>query len=164
LQNTGSGTHDIGLAAHYIKAKTFYADSDQRIKKNFRISNALQDLNTLSKLEVTDYKHIDEVVLGSDFKKGLIAQQVLKVFPEAITKTPGEIPNIYAFPESIQFNQGKATFHLSKPHELSIGDAPLLKNSLAKSKPSKKKKMRRPKRGWKNGKPRLMSCKPNQMK
>ena len=103
-------------------AVEFHADSDQRIKKDFKLSNGEDDLSTLSKIEVTNYRHIDEVAHGTQLKKGLIAQQVAAVFPEAINTRSEFIPNIYAFPTSFSFQNNEVIIHLSKTHNLKIGD------------------------------------------
>jgi hypothetical protein len=69
--------------------------SDKRIKKDFRLSENDKDLAALSKLEVTDYRHVDFIRKGDVYKKGFIAQQVEQFYPEAVTKTEDYIPNIY---------------------------------------------------------------------
>jgi len=96
--------------------------SDKRIKKDLKISNGLNDLSTLRNLEVTDYKHVDEVAHGADSKKGFIAQQVRDAFGEAVTLGPGEIPSIYTFPMFVEKNVESTKIVLDKPHDLKVGD------------------------------------------
>ena len=121
--NHGTQTHNFSLYAdHNIRAIAFFTDSDRRIKKDLKRSNRKSDLETLNKIEVTDYRHIDEVEYGSEYRKGLIAQQVDAVFPEAITRSKSIIPNIFEFPSSIETKENKTIFTLSKKHDLAIGD------------------------------------------
>ena len=116
-------TGNIGLFVRTgIRASQYFADSDRRIKKNLRLSNGTKDIETLMKIEVTDYKHKDVVKEGTDYKKGLIAQQVKSVFPEGVRLTEGEIPNIYSFPEAIDLKEGTATIKMSMAHNLIVGD------------------------------------------
>lgn len=103
-------------------AAEFWAYSDRRLKKDFRLSEGLADLNALRQLRVTDYRHIDIFEKGSDFKKGFVAQEVQKVFPEAVTSASGFIPNVYAMSEKTQLHAGKITIALGKNHEFSVGD------------------------------------------
>lgn len=105
-----------------IKALFIVAHSDNRIKKDLKLSNNQNDLATLRQIEVTDYKHIDEVTNGSDKVKGLIAQQVEEVFPEAVSYSTDFIPNIFQFPTSVELKNTTAQINLSKPHDMVAGD------------------------------------------
>jgi hypothetical protein len=98
--------------------------SDRRIKNVEDISNAASDLETLKKLEVTDFNYKDKVEYGDMSKKGFIAQQVEGIFPEAITKRSDYIPNIYARAESAGYDAVTRllTISLAKPHDLVKGD------------------------------------------
>ncbi len=93
-------TSDVNIpfsirAEQRIAASEFDAFSDKRIKKDFLLSQNNKDLGILTKLEVTDYRHIDFVSKGDAYKKGFIAQQVEQIFPEAVSKSEDYIPNIY---------------------------------------------------------------------
>jgi hypothetical protein len=70
-------------------------ESDARIKNIIGISDATSDLETLSKVEVTDYTMIDYKQSGSKSFKKVIAQQVESVYPMAVSNTVGFIPNVY---------------------------------------------------------------------
>lgn len=105
-----------------IKAPRFHQKSDRRIKKDFRLSDAENDLAMLSTIEVTDYRHIDEIRDGDAYRKGLVAQQVESVFPQAIKKGKEYIPSVYAFPLSISIDENGAQFNLSKAHDFEAGD------------------------------------------
>lgn len=84
------------LAAGSVAAPQFDAFSDERIKNVERRSDSSQDLATLLKLEVTDYRYKDVSSKGRGARKKVIAQQVEKVFPQAVSLITGVIPDIYA--------------------------------------------------------------------
>jgi hypothetical protein len=92
--NTGAQNYSI-YASNRIAATEFNAFSDARIKKIKGISNNQKDLETLMKLQITDYQFIDSISKGNTPNKKVIAQQVEKVFPQAISKITDCIPDIY---------------------------------------------------------------------
>ncbi|MDB6134046.1 MAG: hypothetical protein JWM59_2289 [Verrucomicrobiales bacterium] len=71
------------------------ASSDERIKVIKGHSNSAADLNTLMKIEVTDYQYKDKVSKGDTPQKKVIAQQVEKIFPQAVGKQTEVIPDIF---------------------------------------------------------------------
>lgn len=74
---------------------SFIAFSDQRIKHVVGRSSSERDLSSLLGIEVTDYSFIDVLAKGSRTEKKVIAQQLEKIYPNAVTKTTGDIPDIY---------------------------------------------------------------------
>ncbi len=64
--------------------------SDERIKKDIEVSNSKEDLETISKIEICDYKYIDIVKGGTE--KKVIAQQVKKHYPIAVNEGTDVIP------------------------------------------------------------------------
>lgn len=78
-----------------VVAPVYAVESDRRIKDIVGVSDGKQDFETLKKIEVTDYRMKDRVSLGRELSKKVIAQQVESVFPQAVTKTTGTIPDIY---------------------------------------------------------------------
>lgn len=78
-----------------VVAPIYAVESDRRIKDIVGVSDGKQDFETLKKIEVTDYRMKDRVSLGREMSKKVIAQQVESVFPQAVTKTTGTIPDIY---------------------------------------------------------------------
>lgn len=109
-------------ATQGVRANFFVVASDKRIKKDFRKSDGGKDLSTLSKIEVTDYRHIDEVANGKEMRKGVIAQQVETVFPEAITKGTSFVPSVFDFPVSLSFENDNLRVLLKKDHDFVDGD------------------------------------------
>ena len=118
-----SNNANLSLSVNgFILADEFYASSDQRIKKDLKFSNGLEDLKTLNQIEVTDYRHIDEVKNGPAFKKGLIAQQIKSVFPEAVSLSTQFIPNVYTLSSKIKTEENQVTITLEKPHGIEVND------------------------------------------
>lgn len=92
---TGNLKNSI-YASDGITSQQFNVMSDERIKKIIGISNNENDLETLSKIEITNYRMIDSLRKGNQVYKKVIAQQVEKVYPMAVSNNLTEIiPNIY---------------------------------------------------------------------
>jgi Chaperone of endosialidase len=101
--------------------------SDARLKNIVGRSDSAKDLETLKKIEVTDYTMKDVVAFGSKPFKKVIAQQVEQVYPTAV-KTVGLkavtfTPDIYAMSTSVKSEEpGVYTISLAKAHGLKDGD------------------------------------------
>lgn len=118
-----TGNQDIAMrVAGRLNASEFWASSDQRIKKDFNLSESQKDLAILRSLKVTNYRHIDVLDKGNSYKKGFVAQEVKGVFAEAVTTAPDFIPNIYALSTHTQLQGEKLMVTLDKIHDLKIGD------------------------------------------
>jgi hypothetical protein len=105
----------------------FLAASDARLKNIIGRSDSAKDLETLQKIEVTDYTMKDTVKFGNRPFKKVIAQQVEKVYPTAVTSTGIKgftfTPDIYAVSESVNMEKpGVYTISLAKAHDLKDGD------------------------------------------
>jgi Chaperone of endosialidase len=106
---------------------TFLAASDARLKNIIGRSDSAKDLETLQKIEVTDYTMKDTVKFGNRRFKKVIAQQVEKVYPTAV-KTIGYkgftfTPDIYEAPNSVKSDgQNAYTISLAKTHGLKEGE------------------------------------------
>jgi hypothetical protein len=94
--------------------------SDERIKNIEGVSDAKRDLETIDGIEITDYRRID----GGKREKKVIAQQLRKVFPQAVSLREGVIPSIYAHIEKFEFDETNQllTIETPTPHELAVGD------------------------------------------
>ncbi len=89
---------DISLGIYcsdFMAAGGYFAISDERIKKISGLSNSSKDLAVLNKIEITDYTFIDPIAQGTGVSKKVIAQQVEEVFPQAINKSTGVVPDIF---------------------------------------------------------------------
>ena len=82
-------------AERTIVAANYFAVSDARIKHITGRSDSTQDLATLGRIEVTDYTHRDTIAKGTVPVKKVIAQQVEKVFPQAVSRATDVVPDIY---------------------------------------------------------------------
>ena len=89
-----SGSASV-YASSVIIAESFLAFSDERIKHVEGRSDAARDLSTLTGIQVTDYTYIDSVAKGAGRQKKVIAQQVEKVFPQAVRRSTDVVPDIY---------------------------------------------------------------------
>jgi hypothetical protein len=86
-------------ASARIAATEFNAYSDQRIKSIRGISDSRNDLQTLMNIEITDYNFIDKVEKGNGNQKKVIAQQVEKIYPQAVSTITDVVPDIYKIAE-----------------------------------------------------------------
>jgi hypothetical protein len=100
------------------------AISDRRVKKDFSITNSKDDIERLSKIEVTNFRYRDEIANGRDFKKGFIAQQVETVYPEAVIRHTGFIPDIYTVTDAVNYDPAthSLTISIDADHGLAVGD------------------------------------------
>lgn len=123
INNVGANTQPYSLYAHNgIRTPHVVVPSDRRIKKDFRISDRIADLETLKKIRVTDYRHIDHYAKGTAFTKGVVAQEVAEVFPEAISRSSDFLPSVLAAPVMAKFDNGVMVLTMPKDHELIPGD------------------------------------------
>jgi hypothetical protein len=114
----GTATYPMSIiASQYIKAAAYVVQSDERIKKNLLTIDDGEALAQLRKIEPTKYNYIEIDHRTTKPVYGFIAQQVAEHFPEAITKGPGTIPNIYSLGNVLN-----GVVSLTKKHMLSIED------------------------------------------
>ncbi len=99
-----------------ITAGGFTTSSDERIKNIIGTSNPINDLQTLNKIKITDYRMRDEGKDSSLYKK-VIAQQVQSVYPQAVktVTTPQFIPDIYQMAENFNMRDSDVTLVFAKP-------------------------------------------------
>lgn len=86
--------HSI-IADSRMRASAYDVLSDNRIKNIIGLSDSSKDLETLMKIDVTDYQFKDAVSNGNKPQKKVIAQQVEKVFPQAVGLSTNVIPDIF---------------------------------------------------------------------
>lgn len=92
----GAGTYSVSIhASGRVYALRFSAFSDSRIKTIQQRSSGPDDLSKLLNIEITDYHYIDTITKGSGPHKKVIAQQVEKVFPQAVCRTTDVVPDIF---------------------------------------------------------------------
>jgi len=115
----------VSIRGQYLmEAYGYMTASDQRIKDVVGRTDTRRDLETIDRLVVTDYRLKDRAEMGDRPMKGLIAQEVQGVVPEAVSKGRRFIPSIYATAEGMSFDPAAKTLTISvgKPHELRSGD------------------------------------------
>jgi len=97
--------HSIGIYANdwILSEVGFVAASDVRTKNIKGRSDSASDLGALVGLEVTDYTFKDTITKGSRPQKKVIAQQVEKVYPQAVNRSTNVVPDIY---ENAIVNEG----------------------------------------------------------
>ncbi|WP_164490186.1 tail fiber domain-containing protein [Runella sp. SP2] len=83
------------FSATYIGSAQNVVLSDARIKEVEGTSDNAQDLATLRRLRITDYRMKDRYVWGDRAFKKVIAQQVEEVYPQAVRRQTSFIPDIY---------------------------------------------------------------------
>ena len=86
-------------ASQRIAATEFDAYSDARIKHVTGRSDNASDLSTLLGLQITNYQFVDTVAKGNKEYKKVIAQEVEKIYPNAVSKLTDVVPDIYQLAE-----------------------------------------------------------------
>lgn len=120
-------TSNIWTNGSLVSTSGAFTASDARLKNIIGRSDSARDLETLEKIEVTDYTMKDVVKFGTKPFKKVVAQQVEKVYPAAVTSggVPGFTftPDVYAVSESVKMGKpGVYTISLAKAHNLRDGD------------------------------------------
>lgn len=82
-------------ASDRIAASEFNAFSDMRVKRVIGLSDHEKDLKSLMRIQVTDFMFKDTIGRGTKLQKKVIAQQVKKIYPSAVSTATDVIPDIY---------------------------------------------------------------------
>lgn len=92
------GVHPVSLytSGTIWCGNTVIATSDARTKEVQGRSNASEDLQTLLGIEITDFQYKDRIAKGESPQKKVIAQQVEKIFPQAVGQRTETVPDIYS--------------------------------------------------------------------
>jgi hypothetical protein len=98
--------------------------SDARIKNIMGRSDNVADLELLKKIQITNYRMKDQGTWGKQIFKKVIAQEVEKIYPEAVRQQTSIIPDIYALADKVTYdaNKKELTVSLSKSYDLKVGD------------------------------------------
>ena len=100
----------------FVYSPGYITTSDARIKSVIGRSNPHSDLELVRKLQVTDYRMIDEKTHGGVVQKGFIAQEVQQIVPEAVMKSPMcAIPSIHApaTKATTTYRRGRRSSHVA---------------------------------------------------
>jgi hypothetical protein len=126
--NVGAQTQSLQVAAYFgnrIQVNGFIESqagaltlSDLRAKNIIGITNNEKDLNTLSKIQITDYK-LKDIHLGQNEQKKVIAQQLDTVYPQAVItqNTPKLMPTVYDYPKEVVIEANQIKLVLNKASE-----------------------------------------------
>lgn len=122
--NIGIYANEGIVSGTYVGAAQNVVSSDIRIKNIINRSDNVADLDLLKKLQITNYRMKDEGTWGKQIFKKVIAQEVEKVYPEAVRQQTAVIPDIYALAEKVSYDADKKelTVSMSKLYDLKIGD------------------------------------------
>jgi hypothetical protein len=112
---------DIDTAANFRAVTGYTLASDIRLKNVTGRSNSAADLDTLEKLQVTDYTMKETRFAGLKFKK-LIAQEVEQVYPLAVTKITDAVPDIDSLGQVTKISDGLSEISVDKGFNLKSGD------------------------------------------
>lgn len=94
--NNNSVTANVSIVAEgVVRGGEYHLVSDARTKEVIGRSDTVKDLETLMKIEVTDYKYKDVIAKGNQPHKKVVAQQVGEVYPLATSKCTDSVPDIY---------------------------------------------------------------------
>lgn len=118
----GTNVYSI-FAENRVGAAEFNAFSDERIKEIVSVTNTQEDLKILEKIEITNYEFKDKIEQGSGLEKKVIAQQVERVYPLAVSKSAGMIPSVFELSEDVKYDSetGELTIRIDKAHEFEVG-------------------------------------------
>jgi len=92
--NQGWAT-SIRTSSGIVAGDGFLTMSDARTKNIQGRSDSTTDLSKLLGIEVTDFLYKDVIEKGTRPQKKVIAQQVEKVYPQAVRNTTDVVPDIY---------------------------------------------------------------------
>jgi hypothetical protein len=109
---------EYGVMAGY----GYYLTSDRRIKKSITAANNFADLDLLNQFKVVSFQYKDSLGYGNGFVKGFIAQEVEKLYPQAVNTVQDFIPSVYQNSQQCLLANGRLTVKLEKPHQLVNGD------------------------------------------
>ena len=94
--NNNAVTASVAIVADgVVRGSEYHVVSDKRIKNVLGVSDSNNDLATLMKIEITDYKFKDVLDKGNRSQKKVLAQQVEQVYPTATNKGTDTVPDIY---------------------------------------------------------------------
>lgn len=121
--NPYNGNYSI-IANGAIYAGGYHTGSDNRIKQISKRTSGLASLDVIRQLQFTDYTYIDKIEHGTRERRGLIAQEVERILPAAITQSTAFVPDVYDRPTAIHFDAASqaVTIDLQKAHGLKVDD------------------------------------------
>jgi hypothetical protein len=109
-------TYDVAIyTPGTVLATALVGYSDARSKNIIARSNTFSDLDILKKLKLTDYRYIDVVGKGATPRKGVIAQELEQLYPNAVKKVTDFIPNVYALADHFDYDEASRELTITVP-------------------------------------------------
>ena len=114
---TTSGYMSIYANGYISSNSGVMAISDARMKNIIGPTNSTEDLESLTKIQVTDYTMKDKLITDGEKIKKVIAQQVAEVYPAAVKvgSRPLYIPNLYKEVQSYCLEDGVFDLSMAAP-------------------------------------------------
>ncbi len=119
LQQTGTNWSAFFEGPILVRSQEIY--SDKRIKTDINYLNGAASLSTLMKLQLADYRLIEEGA-GAKVHKGFIAQEVEQVLPDVVSTMTNVVPDINAFAQHLSLTGDQLSIVLDTKHGLQVGD------------------------------------------
>jgi hypothetical protein len=114
---------NVGLYVQYtISADGGYLlASDERIKTDIKPAE-IGSLEVIKTIPIKSHAYIDSFINGCPTAYNVIAQDIQKFYPEAITITDGFIPDMYVKCRWIHVDDKQIEINIPKPHTVIVGD------------------------------------------
>jgi hypothetical protein len=114
---------NVGLYVQYtISADGGYLlASDERIKTDIK-SAEIGSLEVIKTIPIKSHAYIDSFINGCPTAYNVIAQDIQKFYPEAITITDGFIPDMYVKCQWIHVDDKQIEINIPKAHTVIVGD------------------------------------------
>ena len=114
---------NIGLYVQYAVSADggYLLASDERIKKNIKDASK-GALDVIKTIPIKSHEYIDSFVNGCPTAFNVIAQDIQRTYPEAITVTDGYIPDMYVKCNWISVTGTEIRINIPKPHTVIVGD------------------------------------------
>jgi hypothetical protein len=104
--STGAGWNNVGGVTSFTQSISIWASntvlcsmiqvfSDERVKVDIHPTESPRDLQTLMGIEISDYHYKDALKFGKQPQKKVIAQQLEKVYPQAVSTMTDVVPDIF---------------------------------------------------------------------
>jgi hypothetical protein len=122
IYTTGSIQSSTYMFATLFQAVQSVTPSDERIKNVIGVSKSSADLEALEKIKITDYTLKDTHLVGGGLIKKVIAQQVEQVYPLAISKGEGNLPDVMQKGRAVETEKGLFEITLEKATDLKVGE------------------------------------------
>lgn len=103
----------------FLTSQQITITSDERIKENIKDINGSLDI--IDKINIRQYDYIDKTK-GKKVTYDIIAQELEKVFPEAVNHREDYIPSIFCLSTNISIDKDIITITLDKMHNLCVKD------------------------------------------